>query len=333
MQTTKRAVYEQFDTSKPLFHIRDKWPGVDSHPLAREYQQRFGQPMITVKPSDLRLLPDNKSPTSYSLYYCAEPSTLDDNHKQQVNGEQHIDSPINNDHERKRANLQKVEQGSLELFQEEYEMDPLMLQQIATCCVNDFRNIFIIHDKRILGIIEEELPKLEARKVLTPQERSDLSDSIATTLLAGTPAMKDLLDRSRQSNREKDAWIIKPVRDASGNGIKLGKNISQEEWLDLLERHADHTLLPSEGACVVQRLVDHVWYDIVRHDGNDDPVKPEKFHLIGSMHMINSKLEVFGPWRLGEEVHVGFTEEGNMGIVMSSVIRPEGVKEKWGPEA
>lgn len=322
MQTTKRTVFDLFDTRKPLFHIREKWPGVDSHILAREYQQRFGQPMITVKPSDLRVLPDDRSPTGYSLYYCADSSTSIDNHKQQVNGGEH-----------EQTNLQKIEQCSLELFQEEYEMDPLILQQISTMCVNDFRNVFLIHDKRILGIIEEELPNLHDRQVLTSEECFDLSNGIAQTLLAGTSAMKVLLDRSRQNDKEKDVWIIKPVRDAMCHGIKLGKNISQQEWLDLLERHADHALLPSEGACVVQRLVDHIWYDIVRHHEGDESVQAEKFHLIGSMHMINSKLEVFGPWRLGEEVHVGFTEEGNKGIVMSSVIRPKGVEENGESEA
>lgn len=287
-----------FDHSKPLYHIRDKWPGVDSHPMAQEYQRRTGHPMITVKPSQLHLKPDEQSSTGYSLFYKPDPT---------INGETKLDKP----------ELQKIDQCSAELFQEEYgTIDPLILQQMATRCVNDLRNVFLIHDKRILGIVQQELPSLEARGVLTSAETSLLQHSIAATFLPGSQEMKQLLNASRSDPSERKEYIIKPVRDASCNGIKIAEHLTQVEWLEFLERQASKALLPGEEACVVQRLVDHVIYDIVRH--HEDTVEPEKFHLIGTYHMINSKLGIFGPWRVGEEVLISPKDKG---IVMSTVVK------------
>ena len=52
----------------------------------------------------------------------------------------------------------------------------------------------------------------------------------------------------------------------------------------------------------------------------------EKYHIIASHHMINSKADVHGPSRLGDEVHVG-VGQGSRGIVMGNVRRPEGMDE------
>ena len=261
---------------------------------------------MTVTPSQLQVRPDAQSPTGHSLFVSAE--------------NEHIDSE--NCAIPQRADLQEVSQCSLELFQEELaDIDPVVLQQIATCCVNDFRNILIVHDKRILSIIRDELPDLVAREVLTEEERQLLENGIIETLLPGSSAMKILLQQAKQDDGLRYVYIAKPVRDASCHDIRLGKNMTQEEWLGLLERLSNHVLLPSEGAYVVQQLVNHVWYDIATHD--EGGLTPEKYHMIGSHHMINSKLDAFGPWRLGKDVHVGFKEGTKKGIVMSSVLRPE----------
>lgn len=219
----------------------------------------------------------------------------------------------------------KIEQCTIELFQEELrDIDPRILKQLATCCVNDLRNILLLHDKRILGIVQQELPTLVERKVLDSVEAQVLRNGIAETIIPGSDAMKSLLEESGQDPLQRHKYIIKPVRGASCNGIRIGNQINQEEWVSLLERSTDHALRPNEDAYVVQKLVDHLWCDIVRHEVKTS-AEVEQFHLIGSCHMINSKLFVFGPWRIGHTVHVGLSNEG-MGIVMSCVLRPENVK-------
>lgn len=185
--------------------------------------------------------------------------------------------------------LQEICQCSLELFQEEIsQIDPVVLRQIATCCVNDFRNILILHDKRILGVILEELTSLENRQVISAEEKGQLERGIADTLLPGTSRMKGLLERSSRDEKVKDFHLVKPIRDGSGNGIRLRKDIDQGDWLKMLERLSEPTDRPTTDTCIVQRLVDYIWYDIVRNEG--PPSKPDKCHLIGSHHVVNSKL-------------------------------------------
>lgn len=271
------------------------WPGVDSRIFTRDYKQVTGQDVIHVEPAALQVERDESSPTGWAVY-----ATLQDSQDQR----------------------HKIEQCTIELFQEELrDIDPRILKQLATCCVNDFRNILLLHDKRILGIVQQELPNLVERKVLDTAEAQVLRNGIAETIIPGSDAMKSLLEELSQDPLQRHKYIIKPVRGAACNGIRLGNQLDQEEWVSLLERSTSHALRPSEDAYVVQKLVDHLWCDIVRHEVQSSP-EAEKFHLIGSCHMVNSKLLVFGPWRIGHTVHVGLSKEG-MGIVMSCVLRPE----------
>lgn len=201
-------------------------------------------------------------------------------------------------------------------------IDTDTLHQLATCCTNDFRDILLIHDKRLLGILREELLALVTRGVLTEHERNLLEEATIETLIPGAPKMKDLLTKSKTNNDLRKEYIVKPVRDGNGVGIQLGRDIPQEEWLELLERLSIRPLLPSEDAYVVQRMVDHIWYDAaIRYQGG---LKVMKCHFVGSYHLIGSELGVFGPWRLGKDVTLGRQFGSEMGCFMCCVTRPKG---------
>jgi hypothetical protein len=295
-QHTKEKILDCFDRSKPLYHIHKKWPGVDSRLFALNYKQSTGKDVVNIEPSQLRVEQDDRSPTGWALYAKLESA--------------------------EGGNEVKVEQCAVELFQEEIgEINLSVLRQLATCSINDFRTILLLHDKRILGIVQQEIPNLVERNVLSAVEGTALRDGIAETIIPGSSELKQLLEDARQDPLAKNRYIIKPVRDASCNGIRFGEQMNQSDWLSFLERMASRALYPASDndACVVQRLVDHVRYDIVRHDL--DVTKAEQFHLIGSCHMINSQSFIFGPWRIGEKVHVGLGP-GAGGIVMSCVLRP-----------
>lgn len=295
---TKAAIYDSFDQAKPLFHVCKKWKGPDQAPFLRDWKRRTGQEVFKIDPSEIGLDADK-------LVYRPSASTADDSDAR-TSG--HQTAP------------QQIEQCSLELFQDECaEINTVILRKIATCCVSDLRTVFITHDKRLLGIIEQELPNLQERGVLTAEERQLLQHSIAHTILPGTSEMQAILKQSQADDSIRHKYIIKAVRDGFGTGIEMAKDLTQEEWLHLLQKQAAKPLLPSEGAVVLQEIVDHVWYGIVRHDG-EHAGKAKPFHLIGSYHMLNGKLGVYGPWRIGEELHSGLGGPGR-GIVMSTVIR------------
>jgi hypothetical protein len=294
-QTTKNTIYANFDNSMPIFRIHNKWAGVDSVGFLHGYRKHSGQRVVRVKPNELRLQPDPTSPAGYKLLY----------------------------HPSDGAEPEEIHQCTLELFQEELEdMDPVLLHKIATCCFNDLRNVLLVHDKRILGVVADQLGSMVAFRVLTEEEAVRLRNGIAETLLPGTSALRALFERSKLDPAEKDQWIVKPARDASCRGIQLGEDLPQEEWLSILEEQSARRLRPNEGALVIQRLAKHVWFDITRHIV--DETEPRKFHLIGSHHLLNSMYNMFGPWRIGRKIHVGVAGEGQ-GIVMGSVIRPNGL--------
>lgn len=257
--------------------------------------------MVTVHPSELQLKDDPTSPTGHRLWYQPK-------------------KPTDGEHGPAVTQPQRIDQCSLELFQEEIaELDFLLLRQIATCCTNDLRTVLLLHDKRILGIVLEELHNLVERHIFTPAEASTLKGGIADTLLPGTARIRSLYQQSLADATLKDGFIIKPARDASCNGILLGSRITQEVWLQRLSLLSSTTLLPHEEACVVQKMVNHVWYDIVR---NECDGVVEKYHLIASGHMIASRLFVYGPMRIGEDVHVGFQGE-RTGVIMSAILSPD----------
>ncbi|GAM33643.1 hypothetical protein TCE0_011r00701 [Talaromyces pinophilus] len=307
LKDTKEILFDCFDRSKSIFHIHKKWPGVDSRFFGYDYKKATGLDVVQIGPSQLQLEKDDSSPTGWSLYANIGGASGDDEHTSSTGG------------------LLKVEQCALELFQEEFaDINPTSLKQLAMCSVNDFRTIFLLHDKRILGIVLDEIANLVKRNVFSPDEGRILRDGIAETLIPGSNALKQLLEETKQDPLAKNEWIVKPVRDASCNGIRLGVDIEQDEWLSLLERLSSRALYPaSDDAYVVQRLVKHGKYDIVRHDVS--VAKTEQFHLIGSCHMINSQSLVFGPWRIGDKVHVGLGPDAR-GIVMSCVISAEGME-------
>lgn len=223
-------------------------------------------------------------------------------------------------HETDRWPYSTISQCSVELFQDELRViDTDTLHQLATCCTNDFRESLLIHDKRLLCILREELPNLVKRGVLTEDERNILQNSTIETIIPGSPAMTDILEHSKKDQDYRMNYILKPVRDGNGVGVRLGKNIQQAEWLKIIEHQASGALRPTEDACVVQRLVNHVWHDIVTH--HDGVREVQKCHLVGSYHMIGSEVGSVGPWRIAKDTNLK-PEAG--GVVMCAVLRPEG---------
>ncbi|KAF4988259.1 hypothetical protein FGRMN_9883 [Fusarium graminum] len=286
-------VISMFDSEKPLFCIRDKWPGADSQVLSAIHAARGEQAIKTVRPLDLEARPDESSSTGFALW--------------------------------DRATNTHLEQWFVEMWQEEYaRLDETVIRQLALTPLNDPRTVFIVHDKRLLGIIPEELPEMISRGVLTPEEADVVASGIIQTINPGSGGIRDLLRESIKDDNVRKDYIYKPCRDGMGHGIELGRNLSQEAWLERLKKLANpDALQPHDDAAVIQRLVDHKWYDVVRHEvPTDDGVKPKKFHLIGSMFMFHNQDFYPAAWRMGLETHLGITEE-NTGIVMAMVHPPD----------
>ncbi|KAF4500734.1 hypothetical protein FAGAP_3016 [Fusarium agapanthi] len=144
--------------------------------------------------------------------------------------------------------------------------------------------------------------EMVSRGVLTAEEAEFVADGIIQTINPWSEGLQNLLRNSKSDPNLKNKYIYKLCRDGMGHGIELGKNLTQKAWLEHLEKLANPDVLrPHDDAAVIQRLVDHDWYDVVRHEvSTDDGPHPNKFHLIGSMFMfqIASSIPLLGVWAL-----------------------------------
>ena len=134
-----------FDHSLPLHLLKGEETGLDIHQFVLLVQSVTGRKPSLIEPSNLRLVTDHLSSTGFALTCVAG-----------IDPEGH-------------EVFERVHQVGLELCQHELRaLSVPMLREIALCCFNDLRTIFLVHDKRMLGIVLSELDDLvEKQKILT----------------------------------------------------------------------------------------------------------------------------------------------------------------------
>jgi len=90
---------------------------------------------------------------------------------------------------------------------------------------NDFRNLFLVHDKRFFALLTYQ-PFLEA--ALTAEERFHLARFTIPTYTWSQ-------DRSiwEEAHRHKDDWILKPILFGKSEGVHAGCVTDERTWDDL----------------------------------------------------------------------------------------------------
>ncbi|RHZ44307.1 uncharacterized protein CDV56_101192 [Aspergillus thermomutatus] len=264
-----------FDPSLP-FHMLVGWgkPKL-SEAICKVLKERAGVSARVISPSDLRLVPDDTSPTGYRLYADCGKSDLDQNST--------------------RAGLEPVHQVGLYLYQDEFRrLSMEMLQHIALRCVNDIRTILLVADKRILGTVLQELDALvNDYKVLTAEQARILQDGIVPTVLPGSSELKALISQSRNNAALKNEYIIKPCRDAESVGILFGDELLGEEWERLLADMQDPRLYPHQFQYIIQPIVRQPAINISREV---DPAHGD-MNIVGLYYAFNGRYEALGAWR------------------------------------
>lgn len=295
------ALISIFDTSLPLHIVQDEWQGVDIHVLAKFFETQTGQRARFLKPSQLRLLPDPTSKSGYALY-CVVTSVDQIPHIVLEDGD----------------TLERIFQVSLELKQAEYRpMSFEMLCQLSLCCINDLRSIFLVHDKRMLAVILEELEELVTdHKTLTREEATILSNGISPTFLSTSSTWQSLHGHCVASATAKNHWVLKATRGGFGHDHVFGTSVSNEDWLSLMTLAQECNSRPTEASFVLQRKIEQVEYDIIRHDFETI----ERFYLVGSYQSIDGVYIGNGPWRIARQVHIALNDT-DKGLVMMSVSK------------
>lgn len=241
-------------------------------------QLRLGITPRLITPSDLRLIPDPEDPNRTMLCCLVKSSTNNTSTLKTQSGEV----------------VEEIHQVGLELRQHELAaLDPEVMHHISLRCFNDMRTILLVHDKRMLGIIEQELPALVRRGVLTVEQAQALDKGIADTALPGSRCMQDLLHQSHARPATKDEYLLKPVRGGKGAGIVFGEDLGADEWLAALRDLQNPRLDPAGASFVAQRKVVQHDYDLVLKHCGTTARQP----LVGTYHTVHGAYLGIGTWR------------------------------------
>lgn len=192
--------------------------------------------------------------------------------------------------------LEQVHQLGLELHQRELlAMSFEMLQQVSLRCFNDMRTILLVHDKRMLGLVREELDSLVARNVLTPAQATSLDRGLVPTLIPGSRSLNQFIEKCNQDDSLKDQYLLKPIRSGKGAGILFGDEVASADWTSLLNRMQEPELDRNGPTYVVQNRIEQKTYEVLLRE--EDGV--QKYPLIGTFHVVHGTLLGLGLWRSG----------------------------------
>jgi hypothetical protein len=278
IQQLLNGVISLLRTDQPLHLLKGKENGIDIHMLLHVVYQRFGITPRLITPAELRLLP-RVDGNGYQLCAVVE----------QNGNFTHASSAWRTS---QGELVEEIYQVGLELHQSELlALESEMLRQISLCCFNDFRSILLTHDKRMLGIVKQELNSLVSRDVITRIQAKILDQGIANTILPGSDELHKLLISSQMFPKLRYQYLLKPIRSGKGDGIVFGDELTSDEWISALQRQL--TSRSVSGACVIQRRIVPRLYNLV--------LKPSgarvQYPLIGTYFVVHGRLLGLGGWR------------------------------------
>ncbi|KAI2635261.1 hypothetical protein GGS21DRAFT_102151 [Xylaria nigripes] len=287
-----------FDRDVPLHLLKGQEPGMDIHMFIDSAERIFGITPRLIRPSDLRLEPDSQNEGKYRLCCLVDNST------------KMFPQPSTfiND---KGEEVEEIQQVGLELHQHElFSLPREMLRQVSLRCFNDLRSILLVHDKRMLGIVKQEVHQLIRRNVLTTDQGRALQNGIVDTFIPGSPELRSLVQKSISYPDLKDGYILKPIRSGKGAGILFGGDIGAHDWERTLSslQYLEQCSISKGQAFVVQRRVNHSLYDLVLLASGEEV----RYPLVGTWHIIHGKFCGLGIWRASGERICAISSGGAM---------------------
>ncbi|PLB46459.1 hypothetical protein P170DRAFT_477341 [Aspergillus steynii IBT 23096] len=259
---------------KPPLHVVQD---LDKTAMVEAFNRVLGDlnPRI-LSPLDLHLVPDEASPTGYKLQCVREPGSSDDNQD---------------------GDTEDIHQVALRLFMTEFAaLSPEMQRQLAFLSGNDIRTIFLIHDKRILGILRQELDDLVSKhRVLTQRQADLLRERVVFTILPGSKELQQLIHSHREGKVSKDEFILKPIRSGRGQGIVFGQDLSTSEWEATLADMQNPELTPGRTLYIIQPVVEQAEGDMFL----DEKVGVQRVQRVGTYHSMHGEFVALGGWRAG----------------------------------
>ncbi|KAK1145154.1 hypothetical protein N8T08_004587 [Aspergillus melleus] len=265
---------------KALFHR--EWPvrfvhNRENNALVEALMRDLGdmKPRL-LTPDDLQLVADNTSPTGYKLQCAREPASSADTQDD---------------------NMEDIHQVALRLcFDEFASLSPEIQRQLAFHSNNDIRSILLSHDKRMLGILHQELDDLVVKHhVLTKRQADILRKRVVFTIIPGSKELEQLIDSYHQGKVSKEEFILKPIRSGRGEGIITGQELSNSEWETILANMKNPALSPDRTVYIIQPFVKQAEGDMFI----DEKVGIQRVHRVGTYHCMHGEFAALGLWRVG----------------------------------
>ncbi|KAH7182252.1 IucC family-domain-containing protein [Fusarium flagelliforme] len=302
------SLFQLFDPTAPIHFVGESSDFPPDSPLFGLVEERTGIRPRSVRPLSLKVVPCSEPWTGYDLYCEIDQQGEHSNNSDLIN----IDG----------QRMEKVHQIGLQLYDFElFALDPDMIREIAKRSVNDIRSVFIAHDKRILGIIHQELYGLVHKyKVISEDQKRILENSIIPTIIPGSPELQVVIENARQDPSIKDQFIMKPFRLARGSGIRLGKNVSFEEWQSTLQSMRQAAIDSSLNQYLLQPLLP---LQTVECFWNEER-QVRKSRMVGAYFSVNGRFVGLGSWRVAgvsEDVISASTRDTT--CVLSAVYNPK----------
>ncbi|KAJ5273184.1 hypothetical protein N7478_008309 [Penicillium angulare] len=265
-----------FDKTLPLHLLKGKEHGYDIHMFLEHAKRSLGIQTRLITPDKLRVFPDPSGKFGGKLYCVTESDAACT--RVTESGEK----------------LEEVHQLGLELHQQELNsLDPDVRRQVSLRCFNDMRTILLAHDKRMLGIVQEELGSLVSRKVITPEQAELLSRGITPTVLPGSRSLDRFIEDCKESEDLQNNYILKPIRGGKGAGILFGDELLHSDWMTKVESMRSPYIEPGQTLYVVQRKINQPYYDVLL----GSKTQTDRCHLVGTFHTVNGEYLGLGIWR------------------------------------
>lgn len=275
------GLLDLFDHKRPLHLLKGEEKGIDIGMFIHTVQKQLGFAPRLITPAQLRLYFDPKDPSKVKLGCLVEASEATGPIFTTADGEV----------------VEAIHRVGLELHQRELStLHPEIMKQVGLRCFNDMRTILLVHDKRMLGIIKQELGPLVSRKVLTQAQAAALHRGIADTCLAGSQELQELLKSSQMDASLKDSYLLKPVRGGKGAGIVFGDEITNKEWLGALEQLKSPRLVRGTTMIVQTRIQQHLYSVLLKKSS-----ELQRYVIVGTYHAVHGRYLGIGVWRSSSE--------------------------------
>ncbi|KAL3419063.1 taurine catabolism dioxygenase [Phlyctema vagabunda] len=298
------------NADKPIYLLKAAEKGIDIHLYAPYMRNRYGMIVRFIKPGELRLIQNANFSSDCKL--CCTVDASESNSESEAGLQGRFVTATG-------EVVEEIHQVILELHQSELEgLGHDILQALAPVCINDLRSIFLVHDKRMLGMVLQEIPSLvDEHHILTAEEAEILRLGIVPTILPGSTELRDLIGDIQKEPDTRDQYLLKPIGSGKGDGIIFGGDTSKDDFTDSLERLSNES---AKGQLyVVQRVISQARYHVVIPEENNKSAVLFN-HFVGTFMMIDGRYLGLGLWRTSKDRICAVSSGGTWMVSFQSAI-------------